>query len=39
MGVVADAFYEWKKLANRKQPYYFQLQDNYYRCQGATTTK
>ncbi|MBV6625779.1 MAG: SOS response-associated peptidase [Rivularia sp. (in: Bacteria)] len=25
--VLADGFYEWKNLANRKQPYYFQLQD------------
>ncbi|AFY56398.1 hypothetical protein Riv7116_3958 [Rivularia sp. PCC 7116] len=25
--VLADGFYEWKKLADKKQPYYFQLQD------------
>jgi putative SOS response-associated peptidase YedK len=26
--ILADGFYEWQKLENRKQPYYFQLQDS-----------
>jgi putative SOS response-associated peptidase YedK len=26
--VVADGFYEWKKLNGRKQPYYIRLQDD-----------
>ena len=25
--IVADGFYEWKKLETKKQPYYFQLKD------------
>ena len=25
--VLADGFYEWKRLENKKQPYYFQLQN------------
>jgi putative SOS response-associated peptidase YedK len=26
--IIADGFYEWKKVETKKQPYYFQLQDN-----------
>lgn len=26
--IVADGFYEWKKLGDRKQPYYIQFQDH-----------
>jgi putative SOS response-associated peptidase YedK len=25
--IVADGFYEWKKLNGKKQPYYIRLQD------------
>lgn len=26
--IIADGFYEWQKVENRKQPYYFQMQDS-----------
>jgi putative SOS response-associated peptidase YedK len=25
--ILADGFYEWKRVGNRKQPYYFQLKN------------